>query len=93
LVGDWKLPEEFESVVAQHHESRRTDGAWDVTELVKVSCAMASTIGFAAFPGCETTPFSDLLEALPARERRHFHGNAETLKKDVAESIHAIESV
>jgi HD-like signal output (HDOD) protein len=93
LIGDWKLPEEFESVVAQHHEPRRKDGAWDVSELVKVSCAMASTIGFAAFPGCATTPFSNLLEALPARERRLFHGDEETLKKDVAESIHAIESV
>jgi putative nucleotidyltransferase with HDIG domain len=93
LIGDWKLPEEFEAVVAQHHESRRTDGAWDVSELVKVSCAMASTIGFAAFPGCETTPFSNLLEALPARERRLFLGDEETLKKDVAENIHAIESV
>jgi len=93
LIGDWKLPEEFEAVVAQHHESRRTDGAWDVSELVKVSCAMASTIGFAAFPGCETTPFSGLLEALPARERRLFLGDEETLKKDVAENIHAIESV
>jgi hypothetical protein len=93
LVGDWKLPDEFESVVARHHETRRTDGAWDVAELVKVSCAMASTIGFAAFPGCETAQFVDLLEALPARERRLFHGDAVTLKNDVAESIHAIESV
>ena len=93
LVGDWKLPEEFESVVAEHHEARRTDVAWDVSELVKVSCAMASTIGFAAFPGCETMPFGDLLLALPASERRLFHGDAETLKNKVAESIHAIESV
>jgi putative nucleotidyltransferase with HDIG domain len=92
LVGDWKLPGEFESVVAKHHEARRTDGAWNLTELAKVSCAMASTIGFAAFTGCETTPFSDLLEMLPARERRLLHGNAETLKNEVAESIHAIES-
>jgi putative nucleotidyltransferase with HDIG domain len=93
LIGDWKLPEEFESVVGQHHEARRTDGAWDVTELVKVSCAMASSIGFTAFPGCETAPFSDLLEALPARERRLFRGDAETFKKAVSESIQAIESV
>lgn len=93
LVGDWKLPEEFESVVAHHHEARRTDGAWDVTELVKVSCAMASTIGFAAFTGCETTPFGDLLEALPARERRLFQVDTEALKKEVTESIHAIEAL
>jgi len=93
LVGDWKLPEELESVVAQHHEPRRTDGAWDVTELVKVSCAMASSVGFTAFPGSATKPFIDLLEALPARERRRFQVDAEALKKDVTESIHAIESV
>ena len=80
-------------MVAEHHEARRTDVAWDVSELVKVSCAMASTIGFAAFPGCETMPFGDLLLALPASERRLFHGDAETLKNKVAESIHAIESV
>ena len=93
MVRDWKLPDELEAVVSQHHEARRTDGAWDVTELVKVSCAMASTIGFASSPGCETTPFSDLLEALPARERRLFLGDAETLTNEVAESIHAIEAL
>ncbi len=93
LVGDWKLPEELESVVAQHHEPRRTDGAWDVTELIKVSCHMASSIGFAAFHGCEAKPFSELLEELPAREHRVFKVDAETLKKEVADGIHAIEAV
>jgi len=54
---------------------------------------MASTIGFAAFPGCVTKSFDKLLDALPARERRLFLVDAEMLKKDVAEGIHAIESV
>jgi putative nucleotidyltransferase with HDIG domain len=93
LVSEWKLPEELESVVAQHHEPRRTDGAWDVTELIKVSCLMASTIGFAASKCCETKPWSELLETLPARERRLFQSDPEILKKDVTEGIHAIESV
>lgn len=93
LVSDWKLPEELESVVSQHHQPRRTDGAWDVTELIKVSCAMASSIGFAAFHGCQTRPFDELLETLPARERRIFQVSAEALKKEVAEGIRAIESV
>ena len=92
LVSGWKLPEEFEAVVAEHHEPRRTDGSWDVPELVKVSCAMASAIGFAAFPGCETRPFGELLEMLPARERRLFQVDAETLRKEVSESIRAIEA-
>ena len=93
LVGDWKLPEDLESVVSRHHEPRRTDGAWDLTELIKISCAMASSIGFAAFHGCQSKPFEELLEALPARERRLFQVDAEALKKEVADGIHAIESV
>ena len=30
MVGDWKLPGEFESVVANHHEARFTDGVWNL---------------------------------------------------------------
>jgi putative nucleotidyltransferase with HDIG domain len=93
LIGDWKLPESFEAVVAEHHEALRTDGVWDLAELVKASCAMASALGFAAFPGCETSAYSDLIDELPARERELFHPDAETLKGEVAESIQAIESV
>lgn len=93
LIGDWKLPDNFEAAVAEHHSARRTDGAWDETELVKVSCAMASAVGYPAFPGCETPAYPDLLEALPARERRLFYVNAEILTHEVTENIHAIESV
>ncbi len=93
LIGDWKLPENFAAVVADHHSARRTDGTWDVAELVKVSCAMASAVGYTAFPGCETTEYTELLEGLPARERRLFHADAETLREQIAESLHAIESL
>lgn len=93
LVADWKLPEELEAVVSRHHEPRRADGAWDVTELIKVSCHMASSLGFAAFHGCEIRPFDELLNELPVREHRQFQVDAEGLKKDIAEGIHAIESV
>jgi putative nucleotidyltransferase with HDIG domain len=93
LIGDWKLPESFEAVVAEHHEGRRKDAPWDLAGLVKVSCAMASAVGFAAFPGCETAVFGDLLDELPAEERGRFHFDAETLKGEVAAGIHAIESV
>jgi putative nucleotidyltransferase with HDIG domain len=93
LIADWKLPDNFAAAVAEHHTERRTDGAWDVTELVKVSCAMAGTVGYAAFPGCETPLYPDLLKELPARERRLFQADTETLAREVTESIHAIESV
>jgi len=91
LITDWKLPENLEAVVADHLCARRTDNTWDATELVKVSCAMASAVGFMAFPGCEAAAFNDVLELLPARERQRFRVDEETLKLEVAENIRAIE--
>jgi putative nucleotidyltransferase with HDIG domain len=93
LIGDWKLPDNFETVVAEHHAARRTDGAWDLAELVKVSCGLAATIGYAAFPGCETTPFNAMRDELPARERRLFYADADALAQEITKSIQAIESV
>jgi HD-like signal output (HDOD) protein len=93
LIADWNLPENFEAVVADHLGARRADGAWDVAELVKVSCAMASSVGYAAFPGCEPAAYDDLLEQLPARERKLFQIDVEGLQREVAENIKAIESV
>jgi hypothetical protein len=54
---------------------------------------MADTTGFPAFPGCEATPFPDLLEELPARERRLFHTEIEPLAQEIARKIDAVESV
>lgn len=93
LIADWNLPENFEAPVADHLRARRNDDAWDVAELVKVSCAMASAVGYAAFPGCEPAAYLDLLEQLPPRERKHFQIDANGLQREVAENIKAIESV
>lgn len=93
LIEDWKLPQSFEAVVADHHTVRRSDSSWNVAELIKVSCTMASAIGFAAFSGCETATYRDLREELPGAEQNWFHPDAETLNSEIAESIHAIESV
>jgi putative nucleotidyltransferase with HDIG domain len=93
LIEDWKLPPELEEIVSEHHAARRTDGAWGMAELVKVSCKMADAVGFPAFPGCATSAYAELLEELPARERRVFTASLETLASEVANSIHAIESV
>jgi putative nucleotidyltransferase with HDIG domain len=93
LIGDWKLPENFQAVVADHHSERCTDGAWNPGELVKVSCALASAAGYAAFSGCETASYAELLEVLPAQERMTFYPDAETLRSELARRIDAIESV
>lgn len=93
LVGDWKLPAVFEPVVAGHHAERRNDGAWTIAELIKVSCKMADAAGYPAFAGCETAPYSDLLDELPARERRLFFPDLASLANEIASAIVAIELV
>jgi putative nucleotidyltransferase with HDIG domain len=93
LVADWKLPSDFEAIVADHHSSRRIDGCWGMSELIKVSCKMADAAGFPAFQGCEVVPYSDLLDELPARERRSFNKDVEALASAIAVRIQAAESV
>jgi putative nucleotidyltransferase with HDIG domain len=93
LVVDWKLPSEFEAIVTEHHSPRRIDGSWGMSELIKVSCRMADAVGFPAFPGCEVIPYSDLLDELPARERRRFQKDVETLASTIAFRIQAVEAV
>jgi putative nucleotidyltransferase with HDIG domain len=92
LIADWKLPKSFEAVVADHHSALRSDSAWNLAALVKVSCAIASAIGFAAFAGYTAAKYSELLGELPAQEQNLFHPDAETLTGEIARSIHAIES-
>lgn len=93
LISDWKLPSDFTAVVSEHHCAKEPEAAWGMAELVKISCRMADSTGFPAFPGCDTTPYRELLEELPPRERRLFCPDLETLAAEVAASIHAIESV
>jgi putative nucleotidyltransferase with HDIG domain len=92
LVVDWKLPSEFEAIAANHHLPRRTDGAWCMAELIKISCRMADAAGFPAFPGCEVSPYANLLDELPARERGRFPADIATLATTVANRIQAVES-
>lgn len=93
LIGEWKLPEEFQAPLAEHHRKRRTDGAWSTCELIKISCRMADAAGFAAFEGCEKADYAGLLDELPARERRLFQPELSELAAEIAGRIQAIEAM
>jgi HD-like signal output (HDOD) protein len=93
LVVDWKLPTEFEAIVAEHHIARVMDGSWGMPDVINLSCRMADTAGFPAFPGCEASPYPELLEELPERERRLFHPTVEPLAFEIAKKINAVESL
>jgi len=92
LTADWQLPHEFEAVVAEHHSPRSTEGPWGVAELIKLSCRIADMAGFPAFPGCEVTPYVELVEELPAHERSTFPVKLEALIQEIGDKIHAVES-
>jgi HD-like signal output (HDOD) protein len=91
LVGDWNLPEDFAAVMAAPH-LRPEGGRWGLPEIVGLSCRIADTAGFSAFSACHAPPFQDLLDELPARERKLFHTEVETLSFEVSKKIAALES-
>jgi HD-like signal output (HDOD) protein len=93
LIADWKLPLELDAAVSHHHLPPLQEGLWTLADLLKLSCSMADTAGFPAFPGCEAVPYADLLDQLPARERRSFYPDIETLASEVKAGIQALESV
>jgi HD-like signal output (HDOD) protein len=91
LIADWKLPAEFQAIVADHHSTRQKEGPWRLPDLIKVSCRMADTIGFSTFSGCEVTPYADLLDEMPERERETFRTSMETLAFEVSSKINTLE--
>ena len=93
LISDWKLPVDFDDVVFAHHTPREADAPWDMAGLINVSCRLADTAGFAAFPGCEVTPYAELLEELPAREKWLFHSDVESLAFEIGQKVNAVDPV
>jgi putative nucleotidyltransferase with HDIG domain len=91
LITDWKLPADFEVILSEHHAARQKQDSWNLASLINVSCRMADSIGFAVFPGCEVTPYADLLGELPERECKAFCADRETLAFEVSSKINAVE--
>jgi putative nucleotidyltransferase with HDIG domain len=91
LIRDWKLPSNFASIVSDHHSVRTKSDPWHLADVINMSCRMADSIGFAVFQGCEHTPFPDLLEELPDRERKTFCADLEVHAFEVSSKINGIE--
>ncbi len=92
LIASWKLPHDFDAVVAHHHATRDPHAGWEIADLVSLSCRMADISGFAAFPGCEAAAFSDLQSEIPEEARGRFHPDIESLSGDIAAKISAVEA-
>jgi HD-like signal output (HDOD) protein len=93
LIKEWNLPSEFEAMLQPQDCVRQQNNSWQMHDLVHMSCRLADTAGFAAFPHCEVTPYADLLELIPVRERSLFHADVKRLAFDIGSKISAIESI
>jgi putative nucleotidyltransferase with HDIG domain len=92
LVSNWQLSPEFANIVAGHHSKPEAKQLWGMQSLINVSCSLADTAGFPAYPGCIVTPFTDLLADIPDLARKQFPAEAESLATEVAAKIEVIES-
>jgi putative nucleotidyltransferase with HDIG domain len=92
LITEWKLPSEFKAIAADHHSRKQCTPGWTLSSLINVSCRIADAVGFAAFPGCDVTPYSDLLEEMPSKECKLMPANVDELAFEIASKINSIES-
>ncbi|SPF52845.1 putative Metal dependent phosphohydrolase [Candidatus Sulfopaludibacter sp. SbA4] len=64
LTRIWGLPEEFWDTASQHH-APLTGEIGDRTDLVRLSCLFAQSLGFKAAPGIDCWPPESLVEWIP----------------------------
>ena len=65
LTKTWGLPQEFCLVAAHHHEP--TQGSvGDKTDLVRLACSMAQSLGFKAAPLIAHEPLDAVLDRIPS---------------------------
>lgn len=93
LIQDWKLPSEFEAVVSAHHEPFEDKGSWNLAELVKISCAIADTVGYPSFAGCESAEYAELCTRVPGHVAGRLGEDKDELAQKITDAIRHIESV
>jgi HD-like signal output (HDOD) protein len=93
LIKGWKLPLEFEDVIARHHRPHEAGAEWNLATLIQKSCRLADTSGFPAFAHCLCASYEELLAELPEEIRSLLDPDAKTFSAGIAEAIHQIELV
>lgn len=93
LIQDWKLPEAYEQVVACHHEAIVPAEKLSITELIKISCAIADAVGFPSFAGCVSPTYEELRGLLSESAKEKLDEDPTKLSEQITEAIKHIESV
>jgi HD-like signal output (HDOD) protein len=91
LVAEWKLPAEFDAVVNHEKLVGTSHSRLNLADLIHISCRMANAAGFPPFPGCEKTPYQDLLDELPPSERPRFYADVNLLASEIGRELKTVE--
>jgi putative nucleotidyltransferase with HDIG domain len=91
LISDWNLPVEFRAVVADHHTPAQEQTTWRLPDLVRISCRVADTMGFAVCPRCTIDTWPELLAASTELEKQVLPVDVETFSFDILSKINAVE--
>lgn len=86
LTRTWGLPEEFSDTASQHH-APLTGEIGDRTDLVRLACLFAQSLGFKAASGIDCCPAESLVESIPQgtfpRSRFSLEGLADRLQSEL----------
>ena len=89
LAIAWKLPETYLDVTLHHHGPLTRQE--NVTEVVRLSCLLADTLGFAAAPHGTSRSTEEILAEFPDSIRKHLPGTEE-LAAEIAKEISGFET-
>lgn len=89
LVEAWKLPKDFVDITSRHH--MELNGKFDMFAVVRLSCALADTLGFSVIEPLDHPTFEELRQKLPDRERRRFGSDPNELALRIATKINSME--
>lgn len=92
MIVEWNLPMQFLALLHSPDCVRHSGDPWQMHDVVRMSCHLADAAGFTLFPGCEITPYAELLESIPVRERSLLNTDVTRLAFDIGSRIKAIES-
>jgi len=90
LVLKWNLPVEF-ATIAGYHGDFPPDDQFDLLALVRVSCALANSLGFCAVRSPHTPEFDQVLQRLPEKARHRFNADPEELREMILSKIEAFD--
>ena len=91
LLRSWMLPDLFAIVAQTHHDLTQSGDPRSLTNLIGMSCRMADSAGFAAFPGCEATPYAELVNELPNTAICKLYPDFESLAAEIRGNVELMQ--